>query len=188
MDLEKLYFIAEIIAALAVVISIIYLGLQIRNTRVQNKKEMYLSMSKFRSELTLKLASDKELSHIVAEGLSAKSKMGPNEYFRFSNFAFTYFISYEVAFHRGQSKDVDADIAGGLKESLSWWLTFPGVQTFWKNNSEFGFSSKFKDYINELINQINSKKTNLIQNQIDFMESAGKRIKVDNTSSKTEKQ
>tara|TARA_R110002049_G_scaffold58113_1_gene158405 strand:+ start:5094 stop:5324 length:231 start_codon:yes stop_codon:yes gene_type:complete len=63
MDLEQLYFIAEIIAALAVIISIIYLGIQIRNTRIQNQKEMYLNMSKFRSELTLNLASDKELSY-----------------------------------------------------------------------------------------------------------------------------
>ena len=65
MNLEQLYFIAEITAAIAVIISIIYLGVQIRNTRIQNKKEMHLDMSKFRSDLTLKLASYKELSYKV---------------------------------------------------------------------------------------------------------------------------
>ncbi|WP_339896055.1 hypothetical protein [uncultured Algibacter sp.] len=176
MNLEQLYFIAEIIAALAVIISIIYLGVQIRNTRIQNKKEMYLDMSKFRSELTLKLASDKGLSYIVAQGLSAKSKMTPNEYFRFSNFAFAYFIGYEVAFQRNQSNDMDDDIAKGLKDSLNWWLSLPGVQVFWKNNSEFGFSNKFKNYINKSINEVNKNSKNQYQNHIEFMASAGERI------------
>ena len=45
MNLEQLYFIAEITAAIAVIISIIYLAIQIRNTRIQNMKEMHLDMS-----------------------------------------------------------------------------------------------------------------------------------------------
>lgn len=188
MGLENIYFISEIIAALAVVISIVYLGIQIRNTRIQNKKDIYIGMSKFRSELTLKLASDKELSYIVAQGLSAKSKMNPNEYFRFSNFAFTYFVSYEMVFQRNLSKDINADIAEAVEDSLFWWLSFPGVQAFWKNNSEFGFSPKFKDYINELIKQVNSKPSELIRNQVDFMESAGKRMNENITSSEIENQ
>jgi hypothetical protein len=176
MDLEQLYFIAEIIAAIAVIISIVYLGIQIRSTRLQNRKEMYLNMSKFRSELTLKLASNEELSYIVAQGLSGKVKMNPNEYFRFSNFAFAYFVGYEVAFQRNQSNDMDEDIAKGLKESLIWWLSFPGVQVFWKNNSEFGFSNKFKNYINKSINEVNSTSNNEFQTQLEFMKSAGERI------------
>ena len=177
MNLEQFYFIAEIIAALAVIISIVYLGIQIRNTRIQNKKEMYLNMSKFRSELTLNLASDKELSYIVAQGLSGKTEMNANDYFRFSNFSFSYFISYEVVFQRNKSKDIDNDIANGLKESLNWWLSFPGVQVFWKNNLSFGFSKDFKDCINNLIININSENgdDNDIQNQIKFMQKAGER-------------
>ena len=175
MNLEQLYFIAEIIAALAVIISIIYLGIQIRNTRMQNNKDMYLNMSKFRSELTLKVASDKELSYVVAQGLSGEVKMTSNEYFRFSNFAFAYFVGYEVGFQRNQSNDMEEDIAKGLKDSLYWWLSFPGVQVFWKNNSEFGFSNKFKDYINKTINEVNSNNKNLLQAHLEFMKSAGER-------------
>lgn len=111
MNLEQLYFIAEITAAIAVIISIIYLAIQIRNTRIQNMKEMHLDMSKFRSELTLNLASDKELSYIVAQGLSGKRDMDSNDYFRFSNFCFSYFSGYEVTFERNKSKDIDIDIA-----------------------------------------------------------------------------
>ena len=175
MNLEQFYFVAEIIAALAVIISIVYLGIQIRNTRVQNKKEMHLGISKFRSEITLKLASDEELSYIVAQGLSGVSKMTPNEYFRFSNFAFSYFVAYEVAFQRNLSKDIDEDIAVGLKDSLNWWLSFPGVQVFWKNNLDFGFSTKYKDYIGHLIETIIKNNKNHHQSHIDFMACAGVR-------------
>ena len=91
---------------------------------------MHLNMSKFRSELTLNLASYKDLSYMVAQGLSGKTEMNANDYFRFSNFAFSYFVGYEVAFQRNKSKNIDSDIAKGLKESLNWWLSFPGVQVF----------------------------------------------------------
>lgn len=174
MNLEQLYFIAEIVAALAVIISIVYLGLQIKMTRIQNKKEIHLGMSTVRSEITFNLASDKELSYLVAQGLSGKHKMTANEYFRFSNFAFSYFVAYEVAYHRSLSKDIDQDMAEGMKDSIHWWLSFPGVQMFWRNNVAFGFSKKFKVFVNQTIETINSKPLDQIyQNQIKFMEKAG---------------
>lgn len=174
MSLEQLYFIAEIVAALAVIISIVYLGLQIRMTRIQNKKEIHLGMSAVRSEITFNLASNKELSFLVAQGLSGKHKMSANEYFRFSNFAFSYFVAYEVAYHRSLSKDIDRDIAEGFKDSLRWWLSFPGVQMFWKNNRDFGFSRKFKLYVEDSLKKINSTALEEIyENQIKFMEKAG---------------
>ena len=175
MNLEQLYFLAEIIAALAVIISIFYLAVQVRNSRIQNKKEIHLDMSKFRAELTLKVASDKDLSHIVAQGLSGETKMDPNDYFRFSNFAFSYFIGYEVAFHRNKSKDIDRDIAGGIEESLHWWLAFPGVQIFWKNNSEFGFSKDFKEHVNTLLRQPAEGNPEILKVQAEFMRRAGAR-------------
>ena len=176
MNLEQLYFIAEITAAIAVIISIIYLAIQIRNTRIQNMKEMHLDMSKFRSELTFSLASDKELSYIVAQGLSGKRDMDSNDYFRFSNFCFSYFIGYEVTFERYNSKDIDNDIAIGLKDSLNWWLSFPGVQIFWKNNVSYGFTKEFIRYVNDSINSINNKNENHFENQISFMQKAGERM------------
>lgn len=180
MTLEQAYFIAEITAAFAVVISIFYLGVQIRNTRIQNKKEMHLDLSKFRSEILYNLSSDVELSYIVAQGLAGKLKMNPNEYFRFSNFAFCFFIAYEIAYQRNLSKDLESNVAGGVEESLKWWLRFPGIQTFWKNNREFGFSLEFKDYVDAFIRSIKDKEDRVFEYQVAFMESAGNR----STSSK----
>jgi len=130
MNLEQLYFIAEITAAIAVVISIIYLAVQVRNTRIQSKKELQLDISKFRTDVTLKLASDKELSYVVAQGISGKEKMNANDYFRFSNFAFSYFLAYEAAFQRNKTKDIEDDIIIGLNESINWWLSFPRGTSF----------------------------------------------------------
>ena len=132
-------------------------------------------MSKFRSELTLNLASYKDLSYMVAQGLSGKTEMNANDYFRFSNFAFSYFVGYEVAFQRNKSKNIDSDIAKGLKESLNWWLSFPGVQVFQKNNLANGFSSDFVKYINASIIGLNHTSQISFQNQIKFMQKAGER-------------
>jgi hypothetical protein len=174
MNLEQLYLISEIAAAIAVVISILYLGIQIRNTRLQNKNETYLEMSKFRADLLYRLALDKELSLIVAQGLAAKTKFHPSKYVRFMNYAVSMFISLEVAYKKSQSKDLDPDFAQALKDAITWWLSYPGVQIFWKNNATFGFTADFVNYVNNTIDNINSKDQSKFQKSIDFMDEAGK--------------
>ena len=173
MGLEKVYLVAEILAAIAVIISILYLGIQVRNTRLQNKSETYLDMSKFRADLLYRLALDKELSQIVAKGMAGKTKFHPSKYFRFMNYATSMFISLEVAYKKSQGKDVDRDFATSLKDAIHWWLSYPGVQTFWKNNHRYGFTTEFIEYINNTIVQIKSQDQSKFQNSIDFMEKAG---------------
>jgi len=41
MNLDQIYIVSEIISALAVVISLIYLGVQVKHSRIQSKNQTF---------------------------------------------------------------------------------------------------------------------------------------------------
>lgn len=100
MTLEQIYLLAEIIAAIAVIASLIYLGIQIRNSRRQAKSDAIDLITKERSEFVKMMAQDQELSLIVPKGLAAQSKLLANEYYRFNNFLYYIFVTLESGYRK----------------------------------------------------------------------------------------
>ena len=82
-QIEQVYFIAEIIAAIAVVLSLLYLGLQIKNSRIQSQNDFVDLITRHRGDHIKLLTGDGELPCILAKGFAAKRKLHPNEYLRF---------------------------------------------------------------------------------------------------------
>ncbi|WP_297707934.1 hypothetical protein [uncultured Eudoraea sp.] len=174
MTLEQIYLLAEIVAAIAVVASLIYLSIQIRNSRSQAKSDAIDLITKERSEFVKMMAQDQELSLIVPKGLAAKSKLPANEYYRFNNFLYYIFITLESGYRKWENNDLDEELWKGWDEAVYWWLLFPGVQTWWVNNIAPGYTESFKKYINNNIEKIKVEGWSANKQQIKFMEEAGK--------------
>ncbi len=174
MTLEQASFLAEIIAAIAVVASLIYLGIQVRNSRLQAKSDAIDLITKERSEFVKMMSQDYDLSLIVPKGLAATSKLPANEYYRFNNFIYYIFITLESGYRKWESNDLDDKLWQAWDEAILWWLLFPGVQTWWKHNIVPGYTASFKNYIDSIIKKIDEEGLTANKKQIEFMEEAGK--------------
>ena len=168
MSLEQLYFFAEIIAASGVVISLIYLGVQIKRSRIQSENEAMDSLTNARLSVLKALAEHEELSRIIPKGLGSV-KLTPKEYFRFANYLYNAFSVLEMGFLKWKRKDVKVEIWKSWKESLEWWLKFPSVKTWWKKYHIGGFTDEFKVYVNSLIENVDTGDQKVINKEIEFM-------------------
>lgn len=173
MTLEQVYFIAEIIAAVAVVLSLLYLGLQIKTSRIQSQTDSIDLITRQRGDHIKILAESGELSTILAKGFAAKRKLHPNERLRFSSYIYYVFVNYELAFRKWKSKEIDDTLWTAIDEGMHWWLTSPGVRKWWKNLMIGGFTEEFSRYINEMIERINKEDLSSYDKQITFMDEAG---------------
>ena len=100
MNLEQIYFIAEILAAIAVVFSLLYLAIQLKHSRIQNKKEATDLITVQRAQFITLLATDSDLSRIVAKGLTGTSKLHANDYYRFTSYLYNIFVHLELGFRK----------------------------------------------------------------------------------------
>jgi len=177
MTLEQFYFIAEIIAALAIIVSLIYLAIQIKQSRIQSKKDAIDVITIRRSGILGILSENTELSYIIPKGLSSSSKLSENEYFRYHSYLYTLFVAIEMAFIKWSNKDLDDNIWKAWDEVIHWWLRFPSVQLWWSRNIIGGFTADFNNYVNDIISELTENPTSDFEKQIEFMKSAGKKPK-----------
>lgn len=177
MESINTYFIAEIISAVAVVISLVHLGIQIKQTRKQSIKESMDIITKERGDFIKLLATDGELSQIIAAGLSGSSKLKPKEYFRFTSYLYYLFVQLELGFRKWKRGHIDDDLWNAWNEGVTWWIRCSGTRSWWQNNPAGGFTPEFKSYIKGIIDSVNAEPPGIFQNQLDFLEKIGSKKK-----------
>lgn len=180
MESINTYFIAEIIAAVAVVISLFHLGVQIRQSRIQSIKESMDTITKERSDFIKLIATDGELSEIIALGLTSSVKLKEKDYFRFTSYLYYLFVQLELGYRKWKRGHIDEDLWEGWNEAVHWWIRCPGTRAWWVNNPAGGFTEDFKKYINDIVASVENEPPELFEKQLDFLKNAGLKKK-DNT-------
>lgn len=177
MSLDQIYVISQIISALAVVVSLIYLGVQVKHSRIQSKNQAFDLIATQRGLFTNLLATDADLSRIVAQGLAGKTKMQPNDYYRFTCYLYNLSINLELAHKKWLKKDLDKESWRAWDEASQWWFACPGVQNWWKYNAIGGFTTEYKNYVSGCIEKLNSNDNPNLEKVIAFLEAVGEKHK-----------
>ena len=173
METTSTFFIAEIIAAIAVVITLIHLGIQLRQSRLQSVRDSVDAITRERAEFIRLLATDADLSRIVPKGLAADTRLPAGEYFRFTSYLYYLFIQLEMGFRKWKSGEIDEDLWAGWHEAVHWWLRCPGTRSWWRNNAAGGFTRKFQNYVNAIIEETASEPAAHFAAQRQFLAEAG---------------
>lgn len=168
MQLEQLYFLAEIIAALAVVISLVYLALQVKQARVQNKTAAMDLIAKQRADFIGVLASDKELCYIISKGLTGQ-KLSNLDYNRFNYYLYSICVNFEIAFIKYQDKSISEEAWNAWDEGCNGWFMFPGFQKWWAHNHVGGFTKSFKDHVDTCITTCKKNPNKYQQRMLEFL-------------------
>jgi hypothetical protein len=169
MQLEQLYFLAEIIAALAVVISLVYLALQVKQARVQDKTNAMDLIVKQRADFVEILATNKELCYVVSKGLTGQ-RLSNLDYNRFNYYLYSLCVNFELAFIKYQDKSISDEAWKAWDEGCNSWFMFPGFQKWWSNNHVGGFTQSFKDHVNTCISTCKKNPNKYQQNIMAFLQ------------------
>jgi hypothetical protein len=146
MNWEAISALAGIFAAVAVVLTVVYLAIQIReNTAATRSHTHYLATAAL-AETAAIIASDEKLSRIYNTGLATPDELDENEYFRFALIGTSQFRSFENLFFQYRSGFVDEDFWSGHRENILWFYHRPGMQVWWEEK-RLGFSVSFREFL-----------------------------------------
>ena len=152
MNLEQAAFIAEVIGGLGVILSLLFLASELRNSTKQSQREAMTLLTSKRNEMMDVLMDNPELTSIVWRCLSGQ-RIPTHEWSRFSIYLYTTMITIELGFKKIWADEVDPMTAETWVEGSDWWLKFPGMRTWWKAEP-IGFSNRFKGYIDQRLDII----------------------------------
>ena len=155
MNWEAVSAVSGILAAIAVVLTVVYLAVQIqKNTLATYSQTHYLTTAAL-AETAATIASSRELSRVYRLGLSAPDQLEEDEFFRFALIGTSQFRSFENLFFQYRSGLVDKDFWIAHRENILWFFHRPGMQIWWKEK-RLAFSKGFREFLE------NSKAADLV--------------------------
>ena len=148
--LKKAHRIGELSAAIAVVLSLLFLGYELRqNNRRQIQATTQTLVSQYTSMLTL-LAENTELTCAFSNGIRDYSGLSGIEALKFSAFMNSQFRFREDLYFQFLDGAVEPEIWNGFDANTREMARWPGVQQ-WFTFRRSWYSERFQSYIDDLI-------------------------------------
>lgn len=146
MDFDQIIKLSELVASIAVVLSLIYLAIQVRQTRKVSSANARHSISQFALDFTIHKA---EHADRLARVFSTKELTEGDLQFRWWNHMMI-FLHAETYFHQYELKLMPKKHWNGYQRYVIGYLQTPGVTEFW-NDVGSAFSVDFSRWIDTLM-------------------------------------
>ncbi len=156
MPLDQIANIAEISAAVLVIVSLIYVGIQIRQNTDTLKVRTAHDAAEDLADLYLLPAQNGEYADIFFRGLQDLESLEPVEKLRFYAYFHKFFRTYENAHYQFTRGALEAEPFEGLSQQMILMKTSPGLPAYWQDRKEF-FSKPFQEFVDNEIMPIEVK-------------------------------
>ena len=150
MTLQDWSNLAQVIGALAVVISLFYVGFQIKRNASAVRSATAQTVHDNYADWYMNLMGDAELNRIAIKGLKDYSSLSETEKAQFIE-TFMAFISFsQNAFYQWREKALSPPLWPGWELLTMNLLAAPGGKEFWKERGDV-FGNEYRDYVEKVI-------------------------------------
>ena len=143
MNWDAIGALGELVGAGAVVISIIYLAIQVRQNTDSNKTLATQNLVKQNSDLVKDYGGDPARCELVQRGmLQGFDALTPDERFRFNCNLLAIYNQFELAFHQHREGKLDSVIWEKFAYEIPIWISTKGGQA-WYEQDKGRYSAAF---------------------------------------------
>lgn len=153
--LEYVATVAEIVAAVGVMISIIYLAIQIDGSNKELRAQSFNdALANVHKPLEL-LVQDQALSEIVRKGNLNSDSLTDAEWYRFLRWQLLRFDAYEFTYYAHKNDTITPEFWNGMDSSFSHDIReYPGIRRFW-NEYQHAFADPFHTFVQQKMQESN---------------------------------
>ncbi|MEZ5961661.1 MAG: hypothetical protein R3C30_14750 [Hyphomonadaceae bacterium] len=150
--LARILQIGELTAAVAVIISVIFVGVEIRqNSQAQVQATTQAAVSDYVSSLEL-IADNREFACLYTQGAHDFEALDAADRLRFSAFYMSTYYQLQEMHRLSEKGAIDADTWSGFHSLLQETTRYPGVRQWFAVRRSW-FSVRFQTYVDELMRE-----------------------------------
>ena len=150
MDWDAVGAVAELLAAIGVIVSLIYLAVQVRlNTRLQKRNNLVDISTELATTARL-TATNPELASLVVRGLGDIDSLDSIERYRFDSFFYAFIANFERALLDAQDGHYPEEQLVPLKAAIAGYLGTDGGRAWWRQR-KIWFTSFGQQSIEEIL-------------------------------------
>ena len=149
MNWEAINAVSQFVSSIAVVLSVLYLGIQVhRSTRVAKVAAQDAAASAVR-DVTNTFMENAEMSRIWGTGLEDLNKLSAEDQARFFHATHQFLKALETIHFHYLNGLMDKQLWLGWQELLRHYIAAPGITQYWNVRSQL-FSARFREFVNRL--------------------------------------
>lgn len=149
MNWEAISAIGQVVGALAVVISLIYLASQVRSSARETRRAAMRSTVDALTRLARDATNNADLAELRNRGFHDFESLEGTDRARFSTYMHSTFQIAEDVYDQHLDGHLDPDRWRGLETLLRDVNKGPGVQAWWRSHSQY-FSEKFVKFVDQM--------------------------------------
>jgi hypothetical protein len=130
MTLEQWALVAEIVAAVAVIASLLFLAVEVRRNTAEAKRTNWESAIDRFKALWSRTSRD-DLAEIIERGRKDYAGLSGSEKIVFGHYFFELCLTYEVMIVQGLDQIQGGDLEGLPHKHLQYQFSFPGTRQWW---------------------------------------------------------
>ena len=147
MNWDAIGAVGELLGAVAVVASLGYLAIQVRQNTSSIHATLFDATSRASSDLLMRLALDREAMSMVFSGFGNYETLEGEERFRFNFVFIAFFNMYETLYYHRERGMVPEELWQSRIARMHAFLAIEGVAAWWENNRSL-FEPRFRDFVN----------------------------------------
>ncbi len=149
MNWDAINAISQFVSSIAVVLSVLYLGIQVhRSTRIAKVAAQDAAASAVR-DVTNTFMENAEMSRIWGAGLEKIDALSAEDQARFFHATHQFLKALETIHFHYLNGLMDEQLWLGWQELLRHYITAPGVEQYWKLRHSL-FSARFREFVSTL--------------------------------------
>lgn len=143
MNWDMLGAVGEIVGAAAVVLTLGYLALQVRESARQDRRQQSAALQQHLVGILNVLVTDDRMPLIFLKGLRDFSALDDEERLRFGAWMLSLLRAHEATFHFGRERGIVTYHEETLARTLQELMASPGGQAWWQSRRAW-FSVQFQ--------------------------------------------
>ena len=152
MPLDQLANIAEIIAAALVIVSLIYVGFQIR----EGRKAVHAATAQARTDLGVQLIMSRytsDIAELLTRSLEQPDSLSPAERFKLKSFFTAHVRHCQNLYYQQEQGLLDEYFSHGVARTTAYWVrNYPWAKDEWDEAQKI-VPPQFKDFINAALEE-----------------------------------
>lgn len=133
MTLEDLGNVGEFIGAVGVVISFVFLAIQIRHNTNAIRYAAEKDLAQNTADFLAPIVESAEVAQIYRVGLRDWDALDANDRMRFSMHLFLAFYFFQNLYSRYRQHQIETEYWASQREVIMWYMRQAGIQRWWHN-------------------------------------------------------
>ena len=152
LKLAELANIAEVIGAFAVVVSLIYVGVQVDDSNSAVRSASVNDANVSVQEWYMQIGSDKQTSRLFYSALMSDEAMSNEDEFQFIMMFHGVFLAFQNSYLMAEEGTIDSELVKGLTGAILAVKDTPGMKRYWRQRRTT-LHPRFVRYVDELLQQ-----------------------------------